>query len=63
MMDVVGGVGIGVDEVAERVEDAEVTDAFALLRVVLDVLESSGVVVGEFNKWSVIAASLQAMYV
>lgn len=51
MTDVIGGVEI-----------AEVTDAFALLRVVLDVLESSGVVVGEFNKWSVIAALLQAMY-
>ena len=53
---------VGVDEVAEDVEYAEVTDAFALLRVVLDVLECSGVVVGEFNKLSVTAASPQAIY-
>ena len=62
MTNVIGGVEIGVDEMAEEVEDAEVTDAFALLRVVLDVLESSGVIVGEYNKLSVIAASLLAMY-
>ena len=37
MVDVIGGVEIGVDEVAEEVEDAELTDALALLRVVPDV--------------------------
>ena len=60
MMDVVK---IGNDEVAEDVEDADVIDGFALLRAeVLEVLESSGVVVGKFNKLSVIAAVPQAIY-
>lgn len=56
-------VEIGDDEVAEDVEDADVTDGFALLRAeVLVVLECSEVVVGEFNKFSVIAALPQAIY-
>lgn len=56
-------VGIEDEEVAEDVEDADVTDGFAPLRAeVLDVLECSEVVVGEFNKLSVIAAPPQAMY-
>ena len=63
MVDVIGGVEIGVDEMAEEVEDAELTDAFALLRVVPDVSKSSGVIVGEYNKCSVCAASLQPMFV
>ncbi len=54
------------DEVAEDVEDADVTDGFALLRAevldVLDVLDCSDVIVGEFNKLSVIAALPQAIY-
>ena len=51
------------EEVAEDVEDADVTDGFALLRAeVLDVLDCSDVVVGEFNKLSVIAALPQAIY-
>lgn len=51
------------DDVAEDVEDADVTDGFALLRAeVLDVLEGSEVVVGVFNKLSVIAALPQARY-
>ena len=46
----------------EVVEDADVTDGFALVKAeVLDVLESSEVVVGVFNKWSVIAALPQAI--
>lgn len=60
MVDVVG---IGDDEVAEDVEDADVTDGFALLRAeVVDGLECSEVVVGEYNKLSVIAALPHAIY-
>ena len=59
---VIRGVEIKVDAVAEGVEDAEVMDAFTLLRVVLNVLDCSTVTVGKFNKLSVIAAFPQAIY-
>ena len=50
------------DVVAEDVEDADMTDGFALLRAeVVDVLKSSEIVVGENSKLSVIAAVPQAM--
>lgn len=63
IIEMIDFVETGDDEVAEDVEEADVTDGFALLRgEVVDVLEYSEVDVGEFNKLSVIAALPQAMY-